>query len=85
MIKIRMCICCRKRHQQKSLLRLQVINGKLCEWTRNGRSFYVCNSCIVNKNYAHIICKIHKINSDDSLIKFLKETIFRWQKNNYQK
>lgn len=85
MIKIRMCICCRKRYKQESLLRLQIINGRLFKWTQNGRSFYLCNDCAMNKNYTNAICKIHKIDSNDSLIKFLKETICIWQKKNYQK
>ena len=45
-IKIRMCVVCRARSGQESLLRLQIKNGEFCEFSGVGRSFYVCENCI---------------------------------------
>jgi predicted RNA-binding protein YlxR (DUF448 family) len=43
---IRMCILCRNRFEQSSLLRLQVNNGKIVAFTKEGRSFYLCKKCL---------------------------------------
>lgn len=85
MIKIRMCICCRERFLQDSLLRLQIKNGILYLYTMNGRSFYVCQSCIVQVKLVNIISKTFKIKNDEKLVNFFKEMSYKWQKNNYQK
>ncbi|MCI5969355.1 DUF448 domain-containing protein [Helicobacter sp.] len=42
---VRMCIVCRGRFPQKSLLRLQYQNSKLQAFKGFGRSFYVCQNC----------------------------------------
>jgi predicted RNA-binding protein YlxR (DUF448 family) len=42
---IRMCINCRNRIQQNSLIRLQCIGRKLTPFTNRGRSFYICRDC----------------------------------------
>lgn len=43
---IRMCIICRERYKQKTLIRFQIINGKLIEFSKAGRSSYICSTCI---------------------------------------
>jgi predicted RNA-binding protein YlxR (DUF448 family) len=45
---IRMCIACRERALQSDLQRLQIIDGKLVEFTKVGRSFYVCAVCVAS-------------------------------------
>jgi len=42
---IRMCISCRVKLNQNSLIRLQCIDKKLSQFTGTGRSFYLCQSC----------------------------------------
>lgn len=42
----RMCISCRTRFMQKSLLRLQCVDLELKRFSGNGRSFYLCDDCI---------------------------------------
>jgi predicted RNA-binding protein YlxR (DUF448 family) len=43
---IRMCIACRDRYPQKTLLRLQQIQREIVTYRGSGRSFYVCKVCI---------------------------------------
>ncbi len=47
---IRMCINCRKRFYQEELNRFQCENKNLILFKGEGRSFYICNSCINNNN-----------------------------------
>lgn len=42
---LRMCIQCKERASQKSLIRLQFIENNMTAFTGRGRSFYVCQSC----------------------------------------
>jgi len=42
---IRMCIICRGRYEQNTLIRFQLHNGKLVEFTKVGRSSYICLDC----------------------------------------
>jgi len=46
---IRMCIACRSRHPQKSLLRLQQQGKDVTAYGAKGRSFYLCESCCKNE------------------------------------
>ncbi|DAB32094.1 MAG TPA: hypothetical protein CFH79_05760 [Sulfurospirillum sp. UBA11407] len=45
---IRMCILCKERFEQNSLLRFQANNGKIVEFSHRGRSFYICKQCLLN-------------------------------------
>lgn len=47
---IRMCIACRVRALQGDLQRVQIIDGKLVEFTKTGRSFYLCHKCIAHND-----------------------------------
>ena len=85
MIKIRMCVCCRGRFSQDSLLRLQIKDGELSLYTMSGRSFYLCETCLMQTKTTNKICKILKINNDEKVVNFFKEIATKWQKNNYQK
>ncbi|WP_458701678.1 DUF448 domain-containing protein [Sulfurospirillum sp. 1307] len=40
-----MCIICRGRFEQKNLTRFQIDNGKLIQFSKQGRSFYICLKC----------------------------------------
>lgn len=44
---LRMCISCRKREEQDKLCRLQCIDGSLESFSGKGRSFYICENCIL--------------------------------------
>ena len=46
---IRTCISCRNRFPQRELLRLQCINKVLVKFTNIGRSFYLCEECVLNE------------------------------------
>ncbi|WP_321778740.1 DUF448 domain-containing protein [Sulfurimonas sp.] len=46
---LRMCISCREREEQSKLLRLQCIEGSLELHSGIGRSFYLCENCILNE------------------------------------
>ncbi|HIP46741.1 MAG TPA: DUF448 domain-containing protein [Campylobacterales bacterium] len=47
---IRMCICCRKKIPQNLLMRLQCIDKTLVHFTKSGRSFYLCETCVKSKD-----------------------------------
>jgi len=72
-----MCIACRQRAPQSDLQRLQIIDGKLVEFTKVGRSFYVCFACVAkgDKKFLKVVnhkCKTnHK--SIDEFGKIFKE------------
>jgi len=40
-----MCVACRERFEQKSLLRLQCKDHRLSAYSGFGRSFYLCWAC----------------------------------------
>ncbi len=42
----RMCVVCRGRFEQNTLLRFQTNSGKILEFSKIGRSFYMCKNCI---------------------------------------
>jgi len=41
-----MCIICRGRYEQNTLTRFQLQNGKITEFSKVGRSSYICSDCI---------------------------------------
>ena len=43
---IRMCIICRERFEQNTLIRFQINSGKITLFTKIGRSYYLCTNCI---------------------------------------
>ncbi len=46
-----MCIICRGRYEQNTLIRFQLHNGKLIKFTKLGRSSYICSDCtLLNEN-----------------------------------
>ena len=49
-IKVRMCIVCRKRYTQDSLIRLKFYKEKqkIVEFNGTGRSYYICKECLLH-------------------------------------
>ena len=43
---IRMCIICRGRFGQNTLTRFQTNRGKIIQFSKVGRSSYVCDACL---------------------------------------
>lgn len=43
---IRMCIICRGRFEQNNLTRFQINNGKVTQFSKVGRSSYICLDCM---------------------------------------
>lgn len=76
----RMCIKCRKRFQQKELLRLQSDGISLNEFSGAGRSFYVCADCIEQPKTLQIIQKINKLKPSEHHAFKLKEISNQWKK-----
>lgn len=46
---IRMCITCRERNPQNTLIRLKHNGGEVIAFDGKGRSFYLCMSCVNNE------------------------------------
>ena len=44
---IRTCIICRNKFHQNDMLRLKCEDKKLVPFDSNGRSFYICNDCVL--------------------------------------
>jgi uncharacterized protein len=45
----RMCIVCRVRNAQSLMIRLQYIDGEIISYSFSGRSFYICQDCILEE------------------------------------
>ncbi len=63
---VRMCVVCRKKILQDELNRLQCNDGKIVKWRGVGRSFYICGSCIKNKQFIKYISKMCKISKEEA-------------------
>ena len=46
---IRMCIACRSRHPQNTLIRLKLSGKEVVAFDGLGRSFYLCDECVKNE------------------------------------
>lgn len=74
-VPIRMCIQCRQRQAQSSLIRLQCKDKTIQKFDGIGRSLYVCLTCIENpKLVKHLAgrCKSGK-DSQNNISNILKE------------
>ena len=72
---VRMCVACRGRFPQESLLRLQY-HDRLQVFKGKGRSFYVCKSCQSIPNLSDSIikvCKLDKKHKENSLPVIMKK------------
>ena len=72
----RMCISCRDRHPQNTLLRLQCKEGSLESFNGKSRSFYLCKSCLENeKKLTRSLMRQCKSSEKEKLTNRLKEII----------
>jgi len=72
----RMCVSCRTKESQSNLLRLQCFSGELDLFTGSGRSFYLCQSCLMeDKKLSRALMRQCKSSNKDKLMNKLKEII----------
>ena len=71
---IRMCIACRSRYPQNTLIRLRQDDNKVIAFDGRGRSFYLCNNCVKNEKKVKGLVKRFKQN-EKHFTKLLKELI----------
>ena len=69
-----MCISCRDRHPQKSLIRLKLEGKDVVEFDGKGRSFYLCDSCSKNEKKIKGLTKRFKQDAE-RFVKLLKELV----------
>jgi len=71
---IRMCISCRSRHPQNSLVRLKLNGNEVVAYDGSGRSFYLCRMCSINEKKIKGLVKRFKLDAE-RFDKLLKELI----------
>ena len=69
---IRMCIACRSRHPQNTLIRLKHEDNEIVAFDGKGRSFYLCDVCIKNEKKIQGLVKRFK-QDEERFIKLLEE------------
>ena len=68
----RMCIACRSRHPQNTLIRLKHEGNEVVAFDGRGRSFYLCDVCIRNEKKVQGLVKRFKQDLE-RFIKLLEE------------
>jgi len=68
----RMCITCRSRHPQNSLIRLKQEGKDIVAFDGQGRSFYLCPVCAVNEKKIKGLIKRFQQN-EERFVTLLKE------------
>jgi len=71
---IRMCIACRSRHPQNTLIRLKLEGKDVVAFDGRGRSFYLCDVCSKNEKKIKGLTKRFK-QDEECFVKLLKELI----------
>jgi len=71
---IRMCISCRSRYPQNSLIRLKLEGKDVIAHDGKGRSFYLCDVCSVNEKKIKGLTKRFK-QDEERFVKLLKELV----------
>ncbi len=71
---IRMCIACRSRHPQNTLIRLKLEGKDVVAFDGRGRSFYLCDICSKNEKKIKGLTKRFK-QDEEYFVKLLKELI----------
>lgn len=69
---IRMCITCRNRLPQNTLIRLKLSGKEVVAHNGVGRSFYLCDNCVKNEKKIKGLTKRFK-QDKECFIKLLKE------------
>jgi predicted RNA-binding protein YlxR (DUF448 family) len=78
----RMCVACREKSAQKSLLRLQCKEGELKSFSGVGRSFYICQKCLDDdKKTSKSLMRVCKTKEKEILLNKLKEIIAHERKS----
>lgn len=73
---VRMCISCRQRYTQNELNRFRCENGLLETFNGSGRSFYLCNNCILDeKKMLKALMRQCRSGDRDKITNRLKEII----------
>ena len=67
----RMCITCRSRHPQNTLIRLKQEDDEIVAYDGKGRSFYLCDICVNNDKKINGLVKRFK-QDKERFIKLLK-------------
>lgn len=60
----RMCIACRSRHPQNTLIRLKQEDDQVVAYDGKGRSFYLCDICVNNEKKIKGLVKRFKQNEE---------------------
>jgi len=68
----RMCIACRNRHPQNTLIRLREEGKEVVAFIGMGRSFYLCSDCVKNEKKVKGLVKRFKQDAEH-FTKLLKE------------
>ena len=71
---IRMCIACRSRHSQNTLIRLKLSEKKIIIHDGQGRSLYLCTECVENEKKVKGLVKRFK-QDKEQFTKLLKELL----------
>ncbi len=71
---VRMCIACRSRHPQNTLIRLKLEGKDVVAFDGKGRSFYLCDSCSKNEKKIKGLTKRFK-QDEERFVKLLKELV----------
>ena len=69
---IRMCIACRSRNPQHTMIRLKQLGKEIIAFDGRGRSMYVCRECIKNEKKVKGLVKRFK-QDIEHFTKLLKE------------
>ncbi len=68
-----MCIACRSRHPQHTLIRLKLEGKEIIAYNGYGRSIYLCNTCSQNNKKLKGLVKRFRLD-EERFIKLLTET-----------
>jgi predicted RNA-binding protein YlxR (DUF448 family) len=71
---IRMCVSCRSRYPQNTLIRLKLEGKDVIAFNGMGRSFYLCDICSKNEKKIKGLTKRFK-QDEERFVKLLKELI----------
>lgn len=69
---VRMCIACRSRYPQNTLIRLRQEANSVLAYDGKGRSFYLCSDCVKNEKKVKGLVKRFKQDAEH-FTKLLKE------------
>ena len=71
---IRMCIACRSKHPQNTLIRLKLSDQKVVVHDGVGRGLYLCDDCVQNEKKVKGLVKRFK-QDKEQFTKLLKELL----------